>query len=146
MGLHDLKARELQVEEIVNPDADNLNPVDVSVKYGILKYNQANTFLDGSNNPLDPFMILDAGTVVYLIGLASGGSGLITQNKTEADLLYDGTLLQYYLPVTLTTNQLVVAVSSDVTGTKDQIQFSMTNGRIYGFADNTTQNIIVKIG
>lgn len=142
--MHDLKARELQVEEIVNPNADSLNPVDILVKYGIAKYNQANTFLDGSNNPLDPLYIPDLGTVAYLIGL--GGGGLITQLYDESDLLFDGTLLQYYLPVTLTTNQLVAAVSSDVSGTKDQIQFSMSDGKIFGFASNSPQNIIVKIG
>lgn len=76
----------------------------------------------------------------------SSGSGLITQPYTQSDLEYDGTLLQWYLPITLGLSQLVVAVGSDESGTNDQIQFSVTDGKIFGFASNNTQNIIVKIG
>lgn len=146
MANRDEILRELKVEEICHPLADGSTPIDILIKYGIAKYNQSNTFLDSGNNPLDPLMILDAGTVVYLIGLASGGGGLITQAYTQADLVYDGTLLQYYLPVTLTSTQLVVAVSSDESGTKDQIQFSVIDDKIFGFTSNSSQNIIVKIG
>lgn len=97
----------------------------------------------GSN---DVYWWKDGLADINLVLKNSSGSGLITEPYTESDLVYDGTLLQYYLPVTLTSTQLVVAVSSTESGTKDQVQFSVINGKIYGFASNSTQNIIVKIG
>lgn len=137
MANRDEILRELKVEEICHPLGDGANPEDISVNYGKFKYNQPNNFTDPRDIP-------DLGFVQYLISL--GGGGLITQPYTQADLLYDGTLLQYYLPVTLTSTQLVVAVSSTESGTKDQIQFSVIDDKIFGFASNSVQNIIVKIG
>lgn len=84
MGLHDLKARELQVEEIVNPNADNLTPFDMLVKYGKFKYNQANNF----TNPRD---IPDLGEVMYQIGLAGGLTKKVI-NKLGSDVDGSGNL------------------------------------------------------
>lgn len=146
--MHDLRARELQVEEIVNPNADVTNPLDILIKFGIAKYNQSNNFLDSANNPLDPLFIPDLGTIVYLMGLSSG---VKTLPFTQSDLLDLGGG-NWYLQITLTANELVLAVSSTASGTKDQTGFTMVDGKIFGFANDDgsgnpiNQNIIVKIG
>lgn len=108
----------------------------------LLRYENAETF----ENPRD---IPDVGYVNYQISqIPSGSGGITTQNKTEADLLeFGGTGSgTWYLPVMLGATDLVLAVSSTVTGTKKQIQFSVQDGKIFGFESNDTQSIIVKIG
>lgn len=74
-----------------------------------------------------------------------------TTQFTQSDLLDLGGG-NWYLPITLAATELVLAVSSTSSGTKDQTGFTVVDGKIFGFSNDDgsgnpiNQNIIVKIG
>lgn len=138
MPNRDERLRELQVEEIANPISGN----DLLTK-SILAYDQQFTFLNGSNAPLNNLSILDAGTVVYLIGLISG-AGTPDQVFTEADLVSDG-FGGFYLPITLPSTQIPTGVLINISGTITNLVPQYQNGQISGFLSNAPQSIRVKI-
>lgn len=83
--------RELKVEEIQHPEAESLSNRDILINLGKLAYTQSNIFLDGSNNPINPFDIPDIGTVAFLISLISGMSKTKI-NKLGSDVDVNGDL------------------------------------------------------
>lgn len=88
--------------------------------------------------------ILIAGVVPVTGTPAGGGGGSVPFPYSQTDLAYDGTLLQWYLPLTIPTNKIPLSV--EINGVSTGFTFDRNTGRIYSFADNTvSQSIIVYI-
>lgn len=132
MSKHDLKARQLQVEEIISVIV--ANPIIIS---SLLRYNNANTF----SNPQD---IVDKNYVDNLFS----GSGVITQILDETSLIPNSgdPDTDYNLPITLAAGQVVIGVRVLITGGDDfNLPINYKNNVLYGFANNLPQTIIIKI-
>jgi len=94
MANRDEILRELKVEEICHPLADGANPEDVSVNFGILKYNQSNTFTDPQDIP-------DLGYVQYLI---SQGIGIPSTSFGSTFYINQADIVDYTIDLSLDTN------------------------------------------
>lgn len=96
----------------------------------------------GGSKSADTFLIVVSGSVG---GSGGSGSSLSPINKTDADLLVDGGG-SWYLELSLSSGvRPFYTESNGVQITGAYFDITYTPNRLYGFANNDSQNILIKV-
>lgn len=127
---HDIKGRQLQIEEIISAIA--ANPVLIS---SLFRYKDANSF----NDPQD---IVDKNYVDNATALVAP---ILTFDESDLVPTSGDPDTDYNLPITLAAGKVILAIKVEITS-GDDFNISPSayrNGIIYGFGSNAPQTILV---
>lgn len=127
-----------QLDEQTAPIIDRIDPSNINSDINDI------TWEYGSDIAVIGYVLI-GGVAPAGSGTPSGSGGAIPFTYTEADLIFDGTAQAWYLPLTLPLGYVVTYASSNGVSIGNQFNQNYTPNRLYGFANNATQSILVKI-